>query len=211
MYPVIKSKYYTFQEVLNLYPLRAPAKPHDTSIASDWFTKMLEDAGLEIAVYTLNSVITDDVINEIINSLMTIVYDRHSDDYFYQIDMEYDEDVEIDASYFPYAVKNLINVIDLTLPKYVPLLQQNEFYSANPVAPIGSETTGRTRFNDTPQNDGGYNDDEHSTNESYSVTNTAVDSGSIVSRLDEAFKNFRSIILEWSNEFNRLFFKEEQL
>ena len=33
----------------------------------------------------------------------------------------------------------------------------------------------------------------------------------IMSRLEELFKNFRSVLLEWSNEFNRVFLKEEQL
>ena len=211
MWPIIKIKYFTFQEVLSLYPVRCPIQPNDKTIQQNWFLKMLDDAGLEIAVYTLSELIDDDMIEDIINALMTIVYDRHAYDYFYKLEMDSDEDINIDTSDFPAAMRNLINVINLTLPRYIPLLQQNEEFSYAPVSPVQSKTTGRTRFNDTPQDEGEYNDEEHATNVSKSTSETEVDSGSIVSRLDELFKNWRSIILEWSNEFNRLFFKEEQL
>ncbi len=112
------------------------------------------------------------------------------------------------SEFFP---DSLINVLNNTLPRYCPLLQQNEIYSTDPVAPIGSKTTGRTRFNDTPQDEGEYNDEEHASNVSKSISETEVDSGSIMERLNEMFKNFRSIILEWSNEFNQIFLKEEQI
>ena len=125
--------------------------------------------------------------------------------------MSCEEDLNISVSDFPFAMKELLSVINLTLTRYIPLLQQNEEFSYAPVSPIGSKTTGRTRYNDTPQDEGEFNDEEHATNVSKSVSESEVDTGSIVSRLDELFKNWRSIILEWSNEFNRLFFKEEQL
>lgn len=206
-----KIKYFTFQEVLALYPARCPSKPHASDIAPNWFLKMLDDAGLEIAVYTLSELIDDEIIEEVINALMTIVYERHAYDYFYGFKMEWDEDLTLNTYYFPDAMRNLLNVINLTLPRYIPLLQQNEEFSEAPVSPIHSKSTGRTRFNDTPQDEGLYNNEEHATNVSKSISETEVDSGSIVSRLDELFKNWKSIILEWSNEFNRLFFKEEQL
>ena len=212
---LMKSKFYTFQEVLNLYPARCPAKPHDKTIPQNWFIKMLDDAGLEIAVYTLSQLIDDEMIEDIINALMTIVYDRHAYDYFYKINMSCEEDIDMVQADFPEAIRNLINVINLTLPRYIPLLQQNEEFSYAPVSPIGSKTTtsGRTRYNDTPQNEGDFNDESHASNvsDSENQSESVVDTGSIVSRLDELFKNWRSIILEWSNEFNRLFFKEEQL
>ena len=44
-----------------------------------------------------------------------------------------------------------------------------------------------------------------------STSESEVDSGSIMSRLDELFKNFKPIMLDWSNEFNSLFLKEEQI
>lgn len=208
---MIKSKWFTFQEVLNLYPSRAPSYPHDNVTPADWFTKMLEDANMEFSVFTLSEFFTDDLINDIVNALMWIVYCRHDLDYVYEIVLPYDEEYELQEIDFKKAMKNVLNVLNNTIPRYIPMLQQNEYASVDPVAPVSSVTTGRTRFNDTPQNDGDYNDETHATNVSESESEIKVDSGSLVSRLSEMFKDFRSIMLDWSNEFNKCFLKEEQL
>ena len=211
MYPWMKIKYFTFQEVLDLFPLLRPAKPHDKTFADDWFSKILDASDLELAIYGISEFISDDTIKDVIDALMTIVYQRHSEDFVYWVEMDADHDYSLDVGYFSTYVKTLLNIIELTTPKYLPLLQDQEYYSYAPTSPLKSKTTGRTRFNDTPQNMGEWNDEEHATNVSKSVNESEVDSGSIVARLDEAFKNWRSIILEWANEFNQAFLKEEQV
>lgn len=208
---MIKSKWFTFQEVLDIYPNRAPSYPHDNVTPSNWFTKMLEDANMEFSVFTLSEFFTDDLINDIVNALMWIVYCRHDLDYIYEIVLPYDEEYELQEIDFKKAMKDVLNVLNNTIARYIPMLQQNEYASVNPVTPVSSVTTGRTRFNDTPQNDGNYNDETHATNVSESESEIKVDSGSLVSRLSEMFKDFRSIMLDWSNEFNKCFLKEEQL
>lgn len=212
MNPIIK-KYYTYQELLdmvNMDDVSMPRYPHDVQMSSNWFTALIEAGDLEVAIYTLNELFSDDLLNQIINALMGIVYNRHSQDFIAWIEESGNEEDDISNAMYQ-ALEKLINVIDLTIPRYAPLLKQNEIYSFDPVAPIGSKTTGKTRFNDTPQNDGSFNDDEHSSNESMSTSETEVDSGSIMSRLDELFKNFKPIMLDWSNEFNSLFLKEDQI
>ena len=251
MNPVLKTKYFTFQEVLDLYPARAPRFPHDVQLANNWFTKMLEDADLEPAVYTLSEFFTDDLINEIINALITIVYYRHDEDYFYEVTMGVCEDYNLSQNDFRKAIKKLMNVLDLTLPKYIPMLQQNEWASTCPITPNVDESTeeasgdnhatydgetssnvvGQNRTNDTPQDGGNFDDDEHtsnvvdSTNEinnessstndgdfsSITKKSNSTNIGTLMTRLTEMYNNFKSIILEWSNEFNQLFLKEEQL
>ncbi len=208
---MIKSKWFTFQEVLNLYPSRAPSYPHDNVTPADWFTKMLEDANMEFSVYTLSEFFTDDLINDIVNALMWIVYCRHDLDYLYEIVLPWDEEYELQEADFKKAMKDILNVLNNTIARYIPMLQQNEYASVDPVAPVSSVTTGKTRFNDAPQNGGDYNNDPHATNVSESESQVQVDSGSLVSRLSEMFKDFRSIMLDWSNEFNKCFLKEEQL
>lgn len=200
--------YYTFQELLDdvsIENVNMPRHPHDMEMSSAWFTSLIEDNEMEIAVYTLSELITDDIINDVVNALMGIVYNRHSEDFIAMIDHENNSHA------LKQALSKIINVIDLTIPRYIPLLQQNEKYSYNPLAPVSSQTSGKTRFNDTPQDEGDYNDDEHATNVSASESETVVDSGSIMERLTDLFKNFKPIMLDWSNEFNQLFFKEEQL
>ena len=209
--PWIKIKYFTFQEVLNLYPAKAPDHPHSKNFASDWFSQFLSNYDLELAVNGVSQYISNDLIKDIVDALMTIVYQRHSEDYIYHVELALHEDYELKNEDFYKYVQTLINVIDLTIPRYVPLLQAQEFYSVDPVAPLKSVSKGRTRYNDTPQSMGIWDDEEHASNLSNSESETEVDSGSIVSRLDEAYKNWRSIILEWANEFNQCFIKEEQL
>ena len=209
--PWIKIKYFTFQEVLNLYPDYAPDHPHSKNFDDNWFSKTLADADLELAIYGVSEYISDDLIKDVVDSLMTIVYQRHAEDYIYYKELGLHEDYDLSTSDFYKYLQTLINIIDLTTPKYLPLLQAQEFYSVDPVAPLKSKTTGRTRYNDTPESMGTWDDEEHASNISNSSNETEVDSGSIVERLNEAFKNWKSIILEWANELNQAFFKEEQI
>ena len=234
--PIIR-KYYTYQELLNLVNIEdvsMPRFPHDVEMSVDWFTKLIEAGDLEFAVYTLSEFFLDDSINDIVNALMGIVYNRHAQDFIAMVEDSGDEGEDTEKA-MNQALSKLINVIDLTLPKYVPILEQNEWASTCPITPNVDEVLeevsgdnhlaneGQTRFNDTPQNSGNYADDPHTTNvtdnESTSdgdfASNTkrtnSTNIGTLMARLEEMYKNFRSIILEWSNEFNQLFLKEEQL
>lgn len=207
-----KRVYFTYQDILDFIDYDGhPQFPNDKNMHQEWFTEMIDDSPFEFAVYTLSQFFSNELITEIVNALMGVVYNRHAYDFIAYKDVDFDGDEEIDQEIIIKAISPLINVLNNTLPRYCPLLQQSEFYSTDPVAPIGSRTTGRTRFNDTPQDEGEYNDEEHASNVSKSISETEVDSGSIMERLNEMFKNFRSIILEWSNEFNQLFLKEEQI
>lgn len=201
---------YSFQEILNLYSAHAPVFPHDKNTDANWFTKMIAEADMKINFRnSIVTTITDNDIKDIIDAVINNVYDRHDEDIIYMIDAC--EEHTLSVSDFPKAIKKLVNVLEMTIPKYIPLFIENKKATGDPIGKISSSTTGTTRFNDTPQNDGNFNDDSHATNVSESSSESLVDTGSLVSRLDEMFKNFRSILLEWSNEFNRIFIKEAQL
>lgn len=206
--------YFTYQELIQgarVEGISFPNAPHEKSVSSNWFTALVDEYDLKLNVYGLDSTFTD--TNDVVNVLMNIVYDRHARDYIAWHGEEYDysDPAHEEALMTIQALDKLINVINLTAPKYMVLLKQFKKYSADPAAPIKSETSGETKFNDTPQNIGEYGDDDHTTNISNSKSESKVDTGSIMERLSSMYKDFKSIILEWSNEFNKCFIKEEQI
>ena len=212
MYPCRKRLYFSYQEILDAIDQEGhPEFPNDKNMHQAWFTEMLDASPLEFAVYTLSEFFTDNLINDIVNALMGIVYNRHANDIIVSRDVDINEEEEATLELSLEALNKLINVLNNTLPRYIPLLQQNEIASTDPIAPVSSVSRSKTRFNDTPQDGGLYEDDPHTTNLSQTENETSVDSASIMERLEQLFKNFRSIILEWSNEFNMLFLKEEQI
>ena len=123
---MIKSKWFTLQEVLDIYSNRAPSYPHDNVTPADWFTKMLEDADMEFSVFTLSEFFTDSLINDIVNALMWLVYCRHDLDYLYEIGLPWDEDYELQEVDFRKAMKDVLNLLNNTIARYIPMLQQNE-------------------------------------------------------------------------------------
>lgn len=209
---MMKTEFFTYQEVLNVFPLRAPSYPNQKSLSSTWFTDLLDDLSLQYQKYSLDNTFTDADIKGLVNSLMTNVYDRHASDIFFIHDSYVcDPDYTITQGDVRRKISCLVNVINLTLPKYAPLLKQFKKASGDPIAPAKSESRGKTKFNDTPQNIGDWADENHTTNISSSESESLVDTGSLMERLEATYKNFKSIVLEWSNEFNQLFIKEEQV
>lgn len=202
---------YTFQEILDHWPDHAPNFPHSKSFADDWFTSILDEAGMEMAIYGLSEYFTDDLCKGIANAVMTIVYERHAYDFIYEVRERYGVTHALDEAEYRGALSKVINMMNLTIPRYAVLLQRFETYSTDPTGKVTSSSTGRTRFNDTPQNGGYYNDDPHATNVSESSSESQVDSGSIMERLEATFKGFRSIIRDWADEFDPLFVKEDQI
>lgn len=209
---IMQTEYYTYQEVLNVFPLRAPTFPNQKNLDAEWFTNLLDDLSLQYQKYGIDESFTEDEVDEIVNSLMTSVYDRHADDYIFRYDSyACDEDHTLTQADVRKSLSKLVNVINLTLPKYIVLLRQYKKSSGDPIAPIKSESNSSTRFNDTPQNIGDWGDEDHTTNISNSNSETSVDTGSLMERLSALYKDYKSIILEWGNEFNQCFIKEIQI
>lgn len=105
-----------------------------------------------------------------------------------------------------YIWSQFIGMFNLTAPRYMPLLESYKANESNPIAKIKSSTTGVNRFNDTPQDEGDFANDEHTTNISQNNVEVETDSGSVANRLDELYKNWRSVLRDWTNEFRCLFY-----
>ena len=208
----MKNEYFSYQEVLNVFPVRAPLNPYQKNLSATWFTDLLDDLSLTYQRYALSNTITDNDIKAIVNSLMTNVYDRHAEDIIFSyISQDWDSDYTLTQADVRKSISKVLAVLNLTLPKYIPMLKAFTTASVDPIAPAKSESSGETKFNDTPQNIGDYGDEDHTTNISNTKSESIVDTGSLMERLSSMFKDYKSIILEWSNEFNQCFVKEEQV
>ena len=209
---LMKSELFTYQEVLNVFPVRAPLYPNQKNLSSTWFTDLLDDLSIQYRKYAVDASFTDADVKGIVNSLMTNVYDRHAEDFVLRHDEAINsEDYQLTQSDVRKTMSKLVNILNLTMPKYLVLLKQFKTASGDPIAPIKSESSAETRFNDTPQNLGDWGDADHTTNVSDTKSESIVDTGSLMERLSALYKDYKSIVLEWSNEFNRVFFKEGQI
>lgn len=210
-----KTKWFTFAEVLNVYPLRAP-HPNATN-ADNWFLSMLSDASLTLRYAGIKfngTKIKEADVKSCIQSVMDVVFDRQHDNYLYKVIEEWNEDYTLTTYDFKAAINKVINVLNLTMPKYIPLLYQYIQNYEDPIRQLESESNAFNRFNDTPeeeQDEVDFNTTDYATNMSRSKSVSKVDSGSVVERLKEMNDKFKSIILEWSNEFDMIFLDEYQL
>ena len=212
--PILQDKYFNLKEVCNFINNNggaAPTQARDTSVVSYWFTGLLTTYAIKKYDLTTLDSSYSSTADSFIAVLMNIVFDRHFKDYCVLKQGTLHDILELDSGDVRDLLVKLVNIIEITAPRYIPLLKEFKGNSGDPIAPISSTSSGRTRFNDTPQNQGEYNDEAHATNVSDSSSTTSVDVGSIMERLEALYQNFRSIILLWANEFNQVFLVEEQL
>lgn len=211
------SKYkvwFTFKEVLDVYPAYAPV-PNVTN-ETNWFLSMLSSAGLTLRYSGIKyngTIIKEADVKKYIDAVTDVVFDRQHDNYIYNKEMEV-VDYQLTSDDFKKAMNKFINIMNLTMPKYIPLLFQYEENYQDVLRKVTSESESFSRFNDTPQNEQDevdYNTDDYASTMGRNKNISKVDSNSVPLKLKELQENFKSIILEWSNEFDMMFIDEYQL
>lgn len=209
------TKWFTFEEVLNLYSAIAPTPngvPGDTQ-HENWLLTMLsaEELQLRYAGINLNGTrIKEADVKDAIAQVSNIVFDRQHHNYIYKIE----EDRDLTSDDFAPAMNKFINVMNLTLPKYLPMFYEAKQLYENALKQLESESESFSRYNDTPQNEQDnvdFNSEAYATNMGKNKSVTKVDSGSPVARIDELRTKWKAIILEWANNFDMIFIDEYQL
>ena len=148
---------------------------------------------------------------QLLEALWGMVRNYYAEEYCYMV--EYDPITETpDALTYEQCqelLRRFTNIINITAPRYVPLLKAFKDASTDPLQKIESTSEGKTRFNDTPQDDdvsdGYYSDDSHATNVTAALTTTTSDPAALYEQLDHLYKNWRSIVRDWIYEFKGLF------
>lgn len=211
------TKWFTLDEVLHIPPYDTLAPSPNTNrglpVLEKWFLGMLALGGLEVryaGIKSNGSIIKTVDVEDAISQVTNIVYDRQHHNYIYKIE----EDRELNVDDFPLAMNKFINVMNLTLPKYLPMLFEAKKLYEDTLKKLESESESFSRYNDTPQNEQDnvdFNSEAYATNMGKNRSETKVDSGSPVARMDELRTKWKSIILEWANNFDMIFIDEYQL
>lgn len=193
-----KSVYFTLGDIASL---------EDVS----WYPHTASDFNMSTIMTRYSLVIEDSSTSKlnILYQLMRFIFARFYECSIYKelIGIYEDESqIVISNATKKYIWSQFIGMFNLTAPRYIPLLESYKANESSPIAKIKSSTTGVNRFNDTPQDEGDFANDEHTTNISQNNVEVETDSGSVANRLDELYKNWRSILRDWTNEFRCLFY-----
>ena len=108
-------------------------------------------------------------------------------------------------------IAKMLMILEMTSPRYLKLLEVYETAKNQLLDPVNIVSNGLTRFNDTPQDEGDFANDEHTTNLTEDSRTTSNDLDTKMGRLSEIEKNYRNILLDWSNEFESIFLEENNI
>ena len=195
--------YFTLEELLKQenpnYQLLSSASGNKIS----WSTTM--------STYQLEYKYSDTNLATIGEQLMQIVFGEYNDEYIIKKVYNAIFRVDPDSIVFTSDEKRkvfaeFVNIINLTAQRYIPLLQSFEANKTSPLAKLQSTTTSLNRYNDTPQDEGDFANDSHTTNISETSVEVEADSNDIAIRLDQLYRNWRSVLRDWANEFKGLFY-----
>lgn len=157
-------------------------------------------ANLQTYVINYGSEITVDKFSKVYNILLN----RHYEDFIAYKDYSFEETLaenfqpNFDVSGF---YKEFYEVYLSTYEKYIVLL---DFYAAEKthlLNRIGSIS--KNKYNDTPQNGGDFDNDEHLS--TINTTTVEQDVSPLINRLDDISKLYQNVLSDWADEFKHLF------
>lgn len=184
-------KYYTFGEVMS--QVRGSQAIPNSFTA---FQQYLTNNNDVIASSTTFNNLFEEVFNLLIDEYSTwaITYVD------YLPDPNQEEPTLTDEEVLDACLKILTRYIQ-TYDKYVVLLGFYQAQKSNLLEQVQSMT--KQLYNDTPQNGGNFDDDNHLS--SISSTQSATDADTIMGRLNEIQKTYRQLVKDWMDEFSGIF------
>ena len=108
-------------------------------------------------------------------------------------------------------LNNFLNILDMTSPYYLTLLNAYKSKENNLLDGLTTEANSLARFNDTPQNEGDFANDSHTSSTNEVEATTTADNKDVIEKLKSLKDSYNNLLLEWSNEFERLFTLEVAL
>lgn len=195
-----KRFYWTFKELLN---------EGDTSVSDFLFnggflfnvlSTLVNDYGYLSGLINSEQ---DDWSNQNYERLADLLVKRFLNSYCYWTESD---QLDLDLAYN--FMSKLFTLMEMTSPRYLTLLDAYSESKEVLLAPVQTKTSGLNRFNDTPQDEGDFANDEHTTNISEMKSIIDNDLDSRMGRIREIESNYSNLLLLWSNEFEALFTEE---
>ena len=140
--------------------------------------------------------------------VFNIIINRHLTDYVlyrdYDFEATLEDDFAPDFTHEDYPNKWCRQFYQIYLSTYERYIALIDFYTAKKAQlldKIGSET--KAKFNDTPQNGGDFDNDEHLS--TITTTTTEQDLVPLINRLDDVSRLYKDVLSDWADEFASLF------
>lgn len=140
------------------------------------------------------------------SKLVDLVIKRFWEHYcFYTLSTEFPVDKQKNF------IAKFLMILEMTSPRYLKLLEVYAGANDDLMNPVEITTSRLTRFNDTPQDEGDFANDSHTTNLTEDTGTTSNDLDTKMGRIKEIESNYNNILLNWSNEFESIFLEENNI
>lgn len=102
-------------------------------------------------------------------------------------------------------LRKVLNILNGSYDRYNAIYDAFETQKSKLLNTIKTTQLGSAKFNDTPQGNGDYSDDTHTTNITLTKGETESDNLTPVMRLKEIEDSLNDILFNWSKEFEKIF------
>lgn len=166
-----------------------------------------------IQTLTTNNTNTKPTYADEFEPVINLIYDSYKDyniGFIDKCDFTDPTGTEIEEEVRDRFIRQFAVIYKVSCNRYLKLLALYEAEEDNLMNKLTNTVneTGTNRTNDTPQNGGTFEDDEHTSlymSSSRNATST-VDPQTVMSRLDEIQSKYMNIYKDWVKEFRDLFF-----
>lgn len=192
-------RYFTLNDVrhdMALYPTEEGPFVMEAKSAkmTDFISSVMQNCGWIVPSANWNSSFS---------KYINICWQKHIWPKFYDKAICYTDDDTIadddSEKVFSNFIGPIISWMTNTDDKFSLIIKNQEDNRANLLKAIKSSSV--SRFNDTPQNDGAYDDNAHNTNTTKVENET--DGATLLARLNEIEDNLKRLYENWSNEFRK--------
>lgn len=177
------------------------------------FSDYIDDViGIESNLPKYPITLTDQIIDE----LWQTVYARYGQHVIVKVkqylsDVEPTTDSIIEEGYLKKWFYKYLNMLKLTYSYYSTILELYNNNATKLLDDLKTTSSVKMKFNDTPQNAGAgtYVAENYLTTYTENTSESSSPIATIIQRLKEIQENYRDMMSEWVNKFERIFYEEE--